>query len=129
MGWYRLYFLGPRGDIRYVDEFYTVNDDVALFLADGLHDAVRDEYAGWELWQDSRRVFRCANSASPRPHISLEAITTKMQADLLRREEILQASGTAFARSRRLLERIRELRQIVGATDQRLPKRSSQRTA
>jgi hypothetical protein len=36
-----------------------------------------------------------------------------MQASLLRREEILQNSETAFSRSRMLLERTRELRDVV----------------
>jgi hypothetical protein len=70
MGWYRLYFLGQHGDIRNVDEFSAESDQTALILADGLHDAVRDIYAGYELWQNSRRVFRCANSGSPHPFIS-----------------------------------------------------------
>jgi hypothetical protein len=119
MAWYRLYFLGLTGDIRNADEFYTDNDDQALFIADGLNDAVSDLYAGWELWQDTRRVFRFASSAMPRPPLSQTAITLKMQADLLKREEILQASRTAFARSQRLLERMREVRQIVGQRDKR----------
>src|SRR5690242_530191 len=119
MAWYRLYFLGPRGDVRNVDEFYTDNEDIALIIADGLHDAVSDLYAGWELWHDTKRVFRCPDSEAPRPYVSQAAITMKMQGDLLRREEILQASGMAFARSQRLLERMREVRQIVGSRDKR----------
>jgi hypothetical protein len=81
MAWYRLYFLGAPGDIRNVDEFYTDDEGVALIIADRLHDAVRDLYAGWELWQGSRRVFRCTDSEAPRPHLSQAAITMKMQAD------------------------------------------------
>ena len=114
MAWYRLYFLGFRGDIRNVDEFDVANDNDALIMADIIHDAVRDIYVGWELWQGSRRVFHCANEAAPRPNVS-QAITSQMQANILRREEILQESRTAFARSARLLERMREVREILGS--------------
>jgi len=128
MGWYRLNFLGPRGEIRNSDEFYTQSDDVALLIADGLHEAVSDLYTGWELWQDRRRVFRCPDSEAPRPAISEISMTTKMQANLLQREEVLQASGAAFARSQRLLERMREVRQTVALRDKRIV-RSAKRSA
>ncbi len=121
MGWYRLYFLGPHGDIRNVDEFNVNTDDEALILSDSLHDAVSDVYTGYELWQNSRRVYHYANSESPHPFIpQQELVSTRRQSELLKREEILHESGTAFARSRRLLERIREVREVVGTRDKRL---------
>lgn len=79
--------------IRNVDEFNVSDDQHALMLADSLHDAVSDIYIGYELWQNSRRVFRCANNEAPRPFIALQSITLEMQARLLKRE-ILQASGS-----------------------------------
>jgi hypothetical protein len=112
MGWYRLYFLGRHDDIRNVDEFSADADEQALMLADRPHDAVSDLYQGYEFWQNSRRVYRYANSGSPRPFVR-HVITAQMQASLLRREEVLLTSASAFARSRRLPERMREVREIV----------------
>jgi hypothetical protein len=115
MGWYRLYFLGRHGDIRNVDEFNVTADEQALMLADSLHDAVSDIYPGYELWQNSRRLFRHANSAAVHPFVAEQTITVDMQSSLLKREEVLHASDTAFARSQRLLERMREVRDVVRA--------------
>lgn len=123
MKWYRVAFLDLKGEIRHSDEFFIQNDHIALIIADGLHDAVRDVYAGWELWQDRRCVFRYANGVAPRPPVSLANITIEIQANLLRREEVLQASRAACTRSRRLLERMNELRQIVGTRDKRFFRR------
>ena len=112
MPWYRVYFLSRNGDIRNVDEFVVRDDDTALALADGLHEAVSDLYAGYELWQDNRRIYRCSDPAS-RPCLQ-HVITQGMQAELLRRLKILQSSGTAFGRSRRLVERLNELEDVLG---------------
>jgi hypothetical protein len=128
MAWYRLYFLSSRGDIRNVDEFDVASDNDALILADLLHDAVRDIYAGWELWEGSRQLFRCPNEAARRPYVS-QPITTRMQANFLRRAEKLQASQSAFARSRRLVERIRELREIVGQRGKHSPEITKSQSA
>jgi len=113
MPWYRVYFLSRNSDIRNVDEFVVRDDDTALALADGLHEAVSDLYAGYELWQDSRRIYRCSDPGS-RPFLPQHVITRGMQAELLRRLEILQSSGTAFGRSRRLVERLNELEDVLG---------------
>lgn len=118
MPWYRVYFLSRNGDIRNVDEFVVTDDDTALALADGLHEAVSDLYPGYELWHDSRRIYRCSNPAS-RPFLPQHIITQGMQAELLRRLEILQSSGTAFGRSRRLVEQLRELEGALGPLGKR----------
>jgi len=128
MAWYRLYFLSSRGDIRNVDEFDVASDNDALILADLLHDAVRDIYAGWELWEGSRVLFRCPNEAARRPYVS-KPITAQMQASVLRREEILLESQSAFARSRRLVERIRELRETVGPRGKHSPQSTKSQSA
>jgi hypothetical protein len=65
MAWYRLYFLSCDGDIRNVDEFVAQDDGLALALPDGLHEAVRDLYAGYELWQGSRRILSLLASRGP----------------------------------------------------------------
>jgi len=113
MPWYRVYFLSRNGDIRNVDEFVVTDDDTALALADRVHEAVSDLYAGYELWQDSRRIYRCAHPAS-RPFLPQHIFTQGMQAELLRRLKILQSGGTAFGRSLRLAERLNELEDVLG---------------
>lgn len=118
MAWYRVYFLSRNGDIRNVDEFVAMDDDAALALADGLHEAVSDLYAGYELWRDSRCICHCAHPAA-RPFMPQQVITQRIQADILRRLEILQSSGTAFGRSRRLVERMKELEDVLGPSRRR----------
>jgi len=113
MRWYRAYFLSRNDEIRNVDEFVVKDDDTALALTDGVHEAVSDLYAGYELWQDSRRIYRCSDPAS-RPFIPQQVITQRMQAEILRRLEVLQSSDTAFGRSRRLVERMKELQDVLG---------------
>jgi hypothetical protein len=49
----------------------------------------------------------------PPPALCQASITDRMQTALLRREEILHSSETAFSRSRRLLEKMRDLHGIV----------------
>lgn len=113
MAWYRVYFLSRKGDIRNVDEFVARDDNSALTLADGIHEAVSDLYAGYELWQGSRRIYRCSYP-SARPFIPQQVITKRIQAETLRRLEILQSGETAFGRSRHLVERMKELQDVVG---------------
>lgn len=115
--WYRVYFLSPNGDIRNVDEFVANDDRLALMLADGLHEAVSDIYAGYELWQGSRRIYRFSHPAA-RPFVQ-QVITQRMQAEMLRRLEVLQSSGTAFGRSRHLVERMKELQDALGPSRRR----------
>ncbi|HEY1506738.1 MAG TPA: hypothetical protein VGF92_20715 [Stellaceae bacterium] len=113
MAWYRVYFLSRSGDIRNVDEFEADNDESAATFADQLHDALSDIYAGYEVWHLSRRVVLRISRDEPRPALCRALITERMQASLLRREETLHSSETAFSRSRLLLEKMRDLREIV----------------
>ena len=115
MSWYRIYFLSSSGDIRNVDEFDADTDESAVTFADQIHEAVCDLYEGYEVWHLSRRVVRRTTREAERPLLCRTILTDRMQASLLRREEILQNSETAFSRSRMLLERTRELRDIVKA--------------
>jgi hypothetical protein len=117
MGWYRVYFLGPAGDIRNVDEFIAAEDASALTLAEGIYEAVSDLYAGYEVWQDSRRILRCLDQEA-RPFMSEKVVSKQLQLQMLKRLEILQESPTAFARSRRLIERLSALRELVGQSRQ-----------
>jgi hypothetical protein len=113
MAWYRVYFLARTGDIRNVDEFEADTDPLAVTFADQIHDAVSDIYEGYEVWHLSRCVARRRNRETPRPALCQAQITERIQASLLRREEILHNSETAFSRSRLLLEKMRDLREIV----------------
>lgn len=113
MVWYQLYFLGKTGDIRNADEFEAQTDGDATLIADHIHEAVCDLYAGYELWQETRRVIRLVDGGGDaRPYLDYERINARMQASIIRREEIMQASETAFARSRRLLERLSTLQEV-----------------
>lgn len=113
MAWYRVYYLSRSGDIRNVDEFDAETDAVAVTFADQIHDAVSDVYEGYEVWHLSRCIARRPSRERPRPALCHAQITDRIQASLLRREEVLHASGTAFSRSRLLLERMRDLREVV----------------
>lgn len=113
MAWYRVYFLSRSGDIRNVDEFDAETDEIAVTFADQIHDAVSDIYEGYEVWHLSRCVARRPNRNKPRPTLSHAQLTDRVQASLLRREEVLHASETAFSRSRRLLEKMRDLQEVV----------------
>jgi hypothetical protein len=124
MAWYRVYFLSRSGDIRNVDEFEAESDPVAATFADQIHEAVSDIYEGYEVWHLSRGGARRPPPAKPppaggssrekpRPTVCNAQITERMQASLLRREEVLHASETAFSRSRLLLEKMRDLRDVV----------------
>lgn len=113
MSWYRVYFLSPSGDIRNVDEFEADGDETAVTFADQIHEAVSDIYEGYEVWHLSRCVARRSTRDKPRPTLCRAVVTERMQASILRREEILQNSETAFSRSRLLLERMRDLREVV----------------
>ena len=113
MAWYRVYFLSRSGDIRNVDEFEAESDPVAATFADQIHESVSDIYEGYEVWHLSRCVARRSSREKPRPTVCNAQITERMQASLLRREEVLHASETAFSRSRLLLEKMRDLRDVV----------------
>ena len=113
MAWYRVYFLARSGEIRNVDEFESDCDENAVTFADQIHEALSDLYEGYEVWHLSRCVARRASRERPRPPLCRATITERMQASLLRREEVLQNSETAFSRSRLLLERTRDLRDTV----------------
>jgi len=113
MAWYRIYFLSRSGDIRNVDEFEADSDPIAVTFADQIHEAVSDIYEGYEVWQLSRCVARRSSRERPRPALCTAQLTDRIQASLLRREEVLHASETAFSRSRLLLEKMRDLREIV----------------
>lgn len=112
MVWYRVYFLSRHGDIRNVDEFAADDDQSALTLADGMHEAVSDLYEGYEVWQDSRCVRRCPHS-QVRPFVAQHGNSERIKAEMLRRLNALQSSST-FARSSHLIERINELQETVG---------------
>jgi hypothetical protein len=113
MAWYRVYFLSRTGDIRNVDEFEADTDTSAVTFADQIHDAVSDIYGGYEVWHLSRCIARRSSREQPRPALCHAQITERFQASLLKREEILHNSETAFSRSRLLLEKMRDLRDIV----------------
>jgi hypothetical protein len=119
MPWYRVYFLGRSGDIRNVDEFDAPMDHIAITLADSIYDAVSDLYPGYVVWRDSQCLIHVRHRRDPRPFVSGQIITEWWQSKLLRRLRSLQKSETAFATSRRLVERINQLQDTVGVKQRR----------
>jgi hypothetical protein len=113
LSWYRVYFLSRAGEIRNVDEFEADSDEVAVTIADQVHEAVSDLYEGYEVWHLSRCVARRGSREKPRPAQCHAEMTERMQASVLRREEILHGSETAFARSQKLLEKMHDLHAVV----------------
>ena len=106
MTWYRTYFHSASGSIQGRDEFEAKDDREAMILAEHLFDACSDVCASFELWDGGRRVD---TSFTKMPCPSVSAVSARMQDSLMRREEALQRSGWALARSRRLLERMQGL--------------------
>lgn len=103
---YRLYLLDGN-TIQAREEFRAPNDGDALIIATVVADACSDEHTGFELWSLARRVFGPAPAVSP---LALDEISQAHQRAVLDLEEALQRSRWAIAKSRRLLEKKRELR-------------------
>jgi hypothetical protein len=114
MAWFRVYFLNDRGKIDYAQEIEADNDAGAVYLAQRLLDAAQDIYTGVEVWQKDRQVAR-ETGPGIQPAKEVAEITEKMQDSLLEFEEALRDSNVVLSRSHRLLERIEELRRLIGA--------------
>jgi hypothetical protein len=110
MAGYRIYFLNDSGGIEAADTIGVDNDASAVTMADQLHEALSEAYAGYEVWQEARQVAVRKNRASPRPPQCLDEVTETMQQSLLEREEYLRDSRLTLMQSRKLLQRIEALR-------------------
>jgi len=100
---YRLYFRGPTGIIGR-DDFGAGGDAEALAIAETLFDACSDLCTSFDLCQGGRRVPVRSNPSS----MSADHIRERAQAIVIEREEVIQLSRWAIAKSKRLLARIDE---------------------
>ena len=104
---YRIFFLSKTGHFDTSETLTASRDVEAVTMGELLYDAVSEVYRGYELWLAGRLVAIRRKAGVPQP---ISAITARMQASLLEREEFLRDSRLALKRSRRLLAQIEELR-------------------
>ena len=98
---YRLYLRDAEKRIVGRDDFDSDNDARALLVARMLRDACSDKCAGFELWQNTRRVdLPCPNLSK----FSADEIHAKVQTIVLERELAIRDSRWTIAESARLLE-------------------------
>ena len=105
MGAYRLYFLNESGRILAADVFDAPHDPTAVAMAAHLASACSDKCSGYELWQADRRIGPRRPLDGPPP-----AISKAVENAVIAREERLLDTRTRIAQSRRLLERITQLK-------------------
>jgi uncharacterized protein CbrC (UPF0167 family) len=123
---YRLYLRDAHGIVGR-DDFHASDDDTAAAIAEGVSEACADKSDGYELWQDRRWVVGRRTAAS-RPPANAAEIIAKAQASVIAGEEALQKSRWAVARSQRLLERLKALRNGSIGDDRNTRERESDDT-
>jgi hypothetical protein len=106
---YRLYLRNASGIVGR-DDFDASDDETAATMAELISEACSDECDHYELWQ-GMRCLSSRRTAAPRPPKNATEIVAEMKDSLIAREEAIQNSRWAVARSRRLLERLNALRQ------------------
>jgi PAS domain S-box-containing protein len=104
---YRLLLLDESGAILGRDDFDAGDEPDAVVIADMLYDACADRCARFELYQNGRHLDL---SSRNRPFESPEQIRARTQEIVLEREQALYDSGMAIAESKRLLERLSDIR-------------------
>ena len=103
---YRLYLRDAEKQVVGRDDFDSDNDARAMLIARMLRDACSDKCAGFELWQNTRRVdLPCPNWSK----FSADEIHAKVQMIVLERELAIRDSRWTIADSARLLELTRRL--------------------
>ena len=93
---YRVYLRDAEKQIVGRDDFESDNDARALLVARMLRDACSDKCAGFELWQNTRRVdLPCPNWSK----FSADEIHAKVQMIVLERELAIRDSRWTVADS------------------------------
>lgn len=105
MGTYRVYFRDSSLIVGRHD-FSADDDQSAVTIGDVLCDACSDRCDAFEVWNGDHRVV----GLTPRSSRSVDVILGRAQASIVKCEEALQSSEWIVARSRKLLERLEELR-------------------
>jgi hypothetical protein len=100
---YRSYFFGDRV-ISGRHDFDADNDTSGLQIAHALFDACSDSCQSFELWQGERMVY------VPRTYreTSFTEMSAAHQPAVIETEETLAQSRWSVAKSRRLLERLKD---------------------
>jgi len=109
LAFYRVYFRSHAGTILGRDEFEAEDDRSAQVIAEILGDACSDISQSFDLWQGARRVVT-VRSAAPGHQTSASAVDDQVLTRVIERQKIIQRSGWAIASSRRLLERLDQVR-------------------
>jgi signal transduction histidine kinase/DNA-binding response OmpR family regulator len=104
---YRLLLLDESGAILGRDDFEAEDDPGAVVVGDMVYDACSDRCARFELHQNGRRLDL---SSRNRPLTSPERVRARTQEIALECEQALYDSGMAIAESKRLLERLSDIR-------------------
>ena len=107
MGGYRVFFRnGPNIVGRH--DFTADNDQAAVTTADVLCDACSDRCDSFEVWSGARCIVG-RTSRSPR---AVDVIMGRSQQSIVECEDALQRSDWIIASSKKLLDRLDELRAV-----------------
>lgn len=109
LAFYRVYFRSHAGTILGRDEFEAEDDRSAQVIAASLGDACSDISPSFDLWQGARRVAT-ARSSVPGRQTSASEMHDQVLMRVIERQKIIQRSGWAIASSRRLLDRLDQVR-------------------
>ena len=104
---YRLLFFDASACLYAGHWFHAREDEQARWIAQQLHDACSDVCPSFELRQGSREVERGGPVSVPR---RLEEMSERRQQLLTFHEEVLLDSVFRIEESRRLLDRLREVK-------------------
>ena len=88
-------------------DFVAVDDQEAVAMANFLCDACSDHCDSFEVWDGDHRI-----GAARTPHSlsQIDGLLERRQAAVIEHEETIQRSEWTLAGSKRLLERLNELR-------------------
>jgi hypothetical protein len=112
---YRLWLEADNGSVSVSLKIERMAD--AFWAAEALAAACADRYTSFELWRGWRIIYggatrNCTFTLDP----SL-ALARATQAEVLEKEELLEASRVVVARSKRMLAMTEQLRQKLARTD------------
>ena len=106
MSTYRVYFRNAATHIVGRHDFTADDDQSAATIGDVLCDACSDRCDSFEVWNGDHLVVG-RSLHSPR---SADVIMERSQVSIVKCEEAIQSSQWAVAKSKKLMERLDELR-------------------
>jgi hypothetical protein len=108
MGIYRVFLREASGIVGRHD-FVAWDDHEAVAMADILCDACSDRCSSFEVWAGGHCII---TPRAPRSLAGIEGIQERRQEAVIEHEDAIQRSQWAIASSKRLLERLTELRDL-----------------